>query len=217
MRTLVVSSACAPTLVSLVSGGDVLAHRRIDEATGLAAALPIVVAEVLAHHEPPELIAVVVGPGSFTSLRAGMSVAIGVALGLGVPCVGVTVAEAFAQAAGNDMLDGRVLWTALGARRGRVFIDAGGRMAGYDLDRLPAAQGRFAVCGNAANAVCGALAAKGVEIMLTNLRIPDPACVAHIAQDRAAGRLPPLQAVPLYVDAPQAMLPTGGLRASPVT
>lgn len=42
----------------------------------------------------PQLVAVVVGPGSFTGLRASCATAAGYALGLGVPVVGVTRGEA---------------------------------------------------------------------------------------------------------------------------
>ena len=44
-----------------------------------------------------DLIAVTIGPGSFTGLRVGIATARGLALAADIPCVGVTSTEAFAQ------------------------------------------------------------------------------------------------------------------------
>ena len=161
-----------------------------------------------------DLVAVVVGPGSFTGLRAGISVACGIGLALDVPVVGVSVTEALAAAVPG--LDGRDLWVATEARRGRVFIDSGKGAVGFDITALPRPAGRVAIAGNAGIEVAGALAAKGVDVMLTAARVPTMASVAAVGVARAAGTLAPLAALPLYIDAPEAKLPEGGLRAAPV-
>jgi hypothetical protein len=80
---------------------------------------------------------------------------------------------------------------------------------------LPVASGRIAVAGDAANAAAAALAARGLDVMLTSARVAAPLQVAAVAAARAAGNLPPLDAVPLYVDAAEAKLPAGGLRPAP--
>jgi tRNA threonylcarbamoyl adenosine modification protein YeaZ len=181
---------------------------------GLAAALPAMIEKLLNQAgRDLELVAVVVGPGSFTGLRAGLSVATGIGLGLGIKVVGVSVSEALA--AGLAGLDGRVLWTAIGARRGRIFLDRGSGFAGVATEDIPRAGGRIAVCGNAAALVAGTLAARGTDVMLTSARAPQPVHVAEVAMARLGGALPPLEAAPLYVDAPEAKLPAGGLRAAP--
>jgi hypothetical protein len=51
--------------------------------------------------------------------------------------------------------------------------------------------------------------------MLTSARLPSPRHVAALGVRRAAGALAALAAVPLYVDAPEARLPAGGLRPPP--
>jgi tRNA threonylcarbamoyladenosine biosynthesis protein TsaB len=164
---------------------------------------------MLAGAAPPDLVAVVVGPGSFTGLRAGISLAAGLALGWAVPAIGVGVAEALAEAFAGTLpgLDGRCLWTAIQARRGRIFLGWDGRLWGVATDALPIAQGRIAVCGNAANLVAGTLAARGTDVMLTAARAPDPIDVARLAVRRMRGEMPPLDAAPLYVDAPEAKRP----------
>jgi tRNA A37 threonylcarbamoyladenosine modification protein TsaB len=172
------------------------------------------VAGLLAAHGAPDLVAVVVGPGSFTGLRASIAVAQGVGLGAGLPVVGVTVAEALACAL--PRLGGRSLWVACVARAGRVFIDRDGELLSCAETALPAASGRIAVAGDAANTVAAVLAARGLDVMLTDARTPLPVHVAAVGRRRAAGEMASLAAVPLYVDAPEARLPAGGLRPAPV-
>ncbi len=156
---------------------------------------------------PVGLVAVVVGPGSFTGLRAGLSVALGVGLGSGVPVIGVTVAEALGAelgASSSAPSPGRDVWTAVHARPGRVFVDRAGGLSAYAIDALPPAFGPVAVCGNAANLVAGTLAARGTDVMLTAFRLPGPIHVAAVALARQAGALPPLPVLPAYVDLPEA-------------
>ncbi len=192
-----------------------LGHAHFAEEQGLAARLPVLVDDlVTAHGWGLDLVAVVVGPGSFTGLRAGISVATGIGLGLGIAVHGVTVAEALAE--GLPALDGRTLWVATHARRGRVFLDTGDGAHGYNTNALPSAACRVAVAGNAANFVAGSLAARGLDVMLTSARAPIAVHVAAIAVQRQAGERAPLAPLPLYVDAPEARLPAGGLRAAPL-
>jgi tRNA threonylcarbamoyl adenosine modification protein YeaZ len=214
MSALAISSAYGGCSACLWADGAVLAEARIPEEHGLAAALPVLAEGLLRRAGTVQLVAVCVGPGSFTGLRAGISVAMGIGLALGVPVVGVTVSEAFQAARLN--LDGRRLWVAIAARRGRVFIDTGDGPGGYPADALPVPAGRIALAGNAANAVAGALAAKGLDVMLTDARLPRADWVARMGAERFFGQIPPLPPLPMYVDAPEARLPAAGLRAAPV-
>jgi tRNA threonylcarbamoyladenosine biosynthesis protein TsaB len=215
MRVLTISSAFGGADMAVVEAGLIVARGRETEAMGLAAALPLAAEAVLTKAGGAiDAVAVIVGPGSFTGLRAGIAVAAGIGLALDVPVVGVTVSEALA--ASLPELDRRTLWTAIEARRGRIFIDQGAGFHGWSIDAVPASSGRTAVCGNAANLVAAALAARGTDVMLTAMREPQPDHIAAVAMRRQAGDLPPLLAEPLYVDAPEARLPAGGLRAAPV-
>jgi tRNA threonylcarbamoyl adenosine modification protein YeaZ len=186
-------------------------HIRADQ--GLADRIAPMVAGLLGRVQP-ELVSVMVGPGSFTGLRAAIAVAQGIALAAGCPIVGVSASETFAADTGTD-LAGRTLWTAMDSRRGRIFLDRGEGFVACALDAVPDTRARVAVAGDAANAVAGALAARNTDVMLTSLRVPRPFAVALAGARRARGELPPLAAVPLYIDAPEARPPAGGLRPQP--
>jgi tRNA threonylcarbamoyladenosine biosynthesis protein TsaB len=213
-RILAIASASMGCAAAVVQGGVVLAAAQTGPERGLPERIPEIVAGLLAEAGAPDLVAVVVGPGSFMGLRAGIAVAQGVALGAGVDVVGVSVTEALAEAL--PQLGGRALWVASHARPGRVFLDRGDGAVAVALAEVPATRERVAVAGDAAIEVAGALAGRDGDVMLTSAKTPLPRLVALVGARRASGALPPLDAVPLYVDAPEARLPAGGLRPPPV-
>lgn len=218
MLILALDSALARCSAGLVRDGVAQATRLQDGGRGQAAALPVMVAALLAEAGVAaaalELVAVTVGPGSFTGIRAALALAHGIGLGGGVPVVGVSVGEALAEA--FPQLDGRQLWTAIDSRRGRVFVERDGVAAAFELAALPRPAGPVALAGDAAIVVAARLAALDADVMLTDARLPTPRQVAAAAARRAAGGLPPREAQPLYVDPPEARLPAGGLRPAPV-
>jgi len=217
MRILALDSALARCSATLVVDQVVIAERRQDGAQGQAAALPVLARDVLVEAGVGagrvDAIAVTVGPGGFTGIRAALALAHGLALGLGVPVIGVTVPEAMARAVPD--LGGRVLWTAIDSRRGRVFLDRGDGPAPWQVDALPQAGGPVAVAGDAAIAVMARLAARGEDVMLTNIRLPAGLAVARVAEDRLLGRIAALPAAPLYVDPPEVRLPATAPRPPP--
>lgn len=76
--------------------------------------------EGLGPHAPPDLIAVDVGPGSYTGLRIGLAAAKGLAFAWGLPLVGVDALEALYVQVGGSRAAAFVL-CALDASRGEVF------------------------------------------------------------------------------------------------
>ncbi len=215
LRVLALDAALARCSAAVVADGVVLAHRTQDAARGHAALLPVMAREVLeeAGTGTLDFVAVTVGPGSFTGIRAGVALAHGIALSLGIPVVAVTVGEALAAAL--PPLTGRTLWCATDSRRDRVFLEIGDTVVAHDLTALPAPSGPIAIAGDASIRVTAQLAARDFDVMLTNARLPGAWAVAAAGAERFAGRLPPRDAQPLYVDPPEAKLPAGGLRPPP--
>ena len=203
---LALDGSLARCSVAVLAGETVLAAAQTEGARGHAAVLPPMVDAVLreAGLEPGQLdgIAVGVGPGSFTGLRAAISLAHGVGLGAGCPVVGVTVGEALAEALADFVPAGRAVWTAIDSQRGRVFLDIAGAIKGFALTELPTPAGPVALAGDAAQAVACRLAARGADVMLTTVRLPHAVHVARVGARRLAGRLVALAAQPIYVDPP---------------
>lgn len=206
MRVLALDSATGACSATIVAGGAVLAGRHELLARGQAASLPRQVAECLAETALSvtdlDLVAVVVGPGSFTGTRSAVALAQGMALAAGIETVGVTVGEALGESVPRQ--DQRALWVATPSRRGRVFIETAGQILSVSLDEIPAPNGPVALAGTAAADVASRLAARGSDIMLMEARYPFGHHIAAVARRRAAGQLPPLAPEPLYVDPPEA-------------
>ena len=200
---LTLDAALGGCSAGVVGPCGVLAERRADGARGQVAALPAMAQAALAQAGavPAQLamVAVTIGPGSFTGIRAALSLAHGVALAAGVPVVGVTVGEAL-----RVPDDGRVQWAAVDSRRGRVFLEHGGEVAAVALDALPDPGGPVSMAGDAAVAVASRLAARGFDVLLLPSRMPTPAGVAAAAQRRMAAGPDARPVQPLYVDPPEA-------------
>jgi tRNA threonylcarbamoyladenosine biosynthesis protein TsaB len=217
VRALALDAALARCAAAVVVDGEVLAARQTGATRGHAGLLPVMARDVLAEAAIAaaslDFVAVTVGPGSFTGIRAGLALAHGIALAAGVPVVGVTVGEALADSL--PYLGARQLWVAIDSRRGRVFLERGDTVVTTPLDALPTADGKVAAAGDAAAAVAARLAARDVDVMLTDARLPIARHVAMAGESRWRGMLRPLPAQPLYIDPPEARLPGARQRPSP--
>lgn len=213
---LTLDSALARSAAGVVVDGAEGASRAEDGREGQATRLPVMVERVLdqAGLSPAELdlIAVTVGPGSFTGIRAALALAHGLATALSTPVIGVTVGEALAAI--DPAIPG-VFWTAIDNRRGRVFLDRGGNVAAFSLDELPGPEGPITVAGDAAAEVADRLRQRGYIVRLSDMRFPPPAGIAAAALRRMQGALPSLSALPLYVDPPAVRPNPAGLRPPP--
>ena len=203
------------------TGGRVRATVEREGQTGEAAYLPRMVADLLAEAGVAAAdltaIAVNVGPGSFTGLRASIAFAQGLAMGLGLPVIAVTIAEALREAAETTEVTLPV-WCALDARQGRLFLHQGGDPAAWSVAQLsdpPVPSESILLTGDAATALGAVLADAGVKAEVSSAAESHARNVAAAAMKRLAGQLPPLVAVPLYIDPPRALLPRGGLRPPP--
>ncbi len=200
---LALDAALSGCSAGVIGPHGVVAERRAISARGHVAALPAMAQAALAEAgtAPAKLamVAVTIGPGSFTGIRAALSLAHGVALAAGVSVVGVTVGEALAA---PDC--GRLQWVAMDTRRGRVFLERDGGVSTVALDALPEPPGPVSLAGDAAIAVASRLAARGADVLLRPARMPTPAGVAAAARRRVNAGPDSRPAQPLYVDPPEA-------------
>ncbi|MEA2775824.1 MAG: tRNA threonylcarbamoyladenosine biosynthesis protein TsaB, partial [Acetobacteraceae bacterium] len=143
MRILALDSAVARCSATIVAGGEIIAGYQQDLDRGHASVLPVMAQNCLADAgikaADLDLIAVTVGPGSFTGIRGGVALAQGVAVAAGRPVVGVTVGEALAESL--PQLGSRTLWCATTSRRGRIFLEIGQEVFSLALTELPNPQG----------------------------------------------------------------------------
>jgi tRNA threonylcarbamoyladenosine biosynthesis protein TsaB len=196
---------------SLLKDGVVLARRSEPMQRGHQERLAVLVDEVVrqAHAGFHELdrIGVTTGPGSFTGLRVGLAFARGLALALGVPCVGLGTLEALAASAPSGG------WTAaaVDARRGQIYLQIfhDGRPHGPPealetaaaIDRVRGlGSGPVTVVGSAAPLLKTELG----HVETIEIAAPDPVAVARLA---AAAPEPAGPPSPIYLRAPDARLP----------
>lgn len=214
MRVLALDAALSRCSAAVVIDDVVHSIRQADGERGHASVLPVLADEVLqAAERAIDLVAVTVGPGGFTGVRAALSLAHGLALGSGCPLVGVTIGEALAEALLH--LETRALWVAIDSRRGHVFLERAGRVESVALAALPPVRAAVAVAGDAAIDVSARLAARGDDVMLTDARLPLPRHIASVGRRRLRGQLPGRPAQPLYVDPPATRLPASPPRPPP--
>ena len=116
------SSLCAACVYDTETSVE-LGRRVRDIGKGHAEHLMAVVEDAMkqAGTAYPDLgvIAVSVGPGSFTGVRVGVSAARGFAMALGIPAIGVTTLEAIAAQA-RERFGARTVMSALDAGRGEI-------------------------------------------------------------------------------------------------
>ena len=215
MRMLVLDAATGTALAAVVADGEVVAIRTeaasVVDGRSPVGGLAVMADDVMRDAPPIDAVAVTVGPGSFTGIRGALSLAAGIGLGAGVPVVGVTIGEALAAdpSLAPALATGRHLWAATDSRRGRTFVerkdDAGeDDAAAFERASLPTPDAPIVIAGDAAIEVASVLAARGADIMLSDLRRPTARGIAAAAAARLDGILPPREAIPLYVDPPEA-------------
>ena len=143
--------------------------------------MPLLVEQAVAKAKEQEYslvgIAVNEGPGSYTGLRIGSSLAKSLAYAWKIPLLAVSGLKALAQAAavelGSDWSDGAAIWALMDARRSEVyamslsFPDRVSELRPFVLDEevLPEVGSRTWAVGNGAFKVSEACA--GVDVELT--------------------------------------------------
>ncbi|MFC7734773.1 tRNA (adenosine(37)-N6)-threonylcarbamoyltransferase complex dimerization subunit type 1 TsaB [Roseomonas sp. GCM10028921] len=203
MRLLGLDGALARASAALWQDGSVLAEARRDGARGQPAALPALVDAVLRQASPPrpDAVAVSVGPGGFTGIRAAIALGRGLADGWGVPLLGVTTGEALAEALPPALSEGRAVWSVTFAGRGGLVLErAGEPPVMLEETALPLPAGPVVLVGDAAAPAAARLRARGADALLSGERLPAAAAVASAAARRLAWGEAPRAAVPLYAE-----------------
>ena len=218
--------ACAACSVAVWADGALEAHRFLAMSRGHAAALAPMVREVMAEagvgFERLDRLAVTVGPGGFTGVRIGLSMARGLALAAALPLVGVTTFEAVAApvaATGAGHAGSAEILAAIDSKRGDVFLQRLGPGLVPRAGPVAMAPGSIAewvgvasavpvrVAGNARSQVVGALRAAGIAACEAGSGSgePDARDVAALASGRPAGDGTSVS--PVYLRPPDARLP----------
>jgi tRNA threonylcarbamoyladenosine biosynthesis protein TsaB len=182
--TLAFDCAVSGLGIAVVRDGRPLAQLREegrDQAARLLPAIAAVLADAGVARRDLTLIAVTVGPGSFTGVRVGLAAARGLAVGLGIPLAGIATTEALlAQAAPQ----GRLAVAAIDSRLGDWFCATAGKPAPFVAAGAELAQrlvGRpCLVIGWGAKALVAELVAIGIDAMAEEAP-PDPLVIARLA------------------------------------
>ncbi len=138
-RILAFDSSGPWCTAALQIGGRIVASRYEEMAKGQAERLMPMLEEVLAEEgavwEELDAIGVGVGPGNFTGVRIAVSAARGLALGLGIPAVGVSGFDVVRHCLPRDQSRSLVL---LGAPREQVYWEhaQNGKKSDQGLARL---------------------------------------------------------------------------------
>jgi len=156
-------------------------------------------------------IGVDVGPGMFTSLRVGLSVAKGLALAHRIPVIGIDSLELLARTA-QASLDSVLAVTDARKQQFYAALYLAGQtaMAPAVMDQeelaarvVPRASGvrRLVAAGNAVRVVAEPLLRAGIELELADVEHPSPGVVAVQAGARLAqgSAVPLAETMPLYL------------------
>ena len=219
LRILAFDSSGNGCSAAVWAEGRILAREFEALATGHAERLMPMIGRVLAastlNFPDLALLAVTIGPGAFTGVRIGIAAAQGLALGTGLPCLGISSLETVAHAAAQTALAGRRLTVALDSRREELFLqsfnaekeplDQPALVAPQDwARRVP--QGPLLLAGDAASRLAARLS--GRDLLLAEPPgIPDAARLAALAAERWRPGEPLPRLRPLYLRAPDVTHP----------
>jgi tRNA threonylcarbamoyladenosine biosynthesis protein TsaB len=216
MRILAIETAGRTGSAALLVGSDGLAqsvrrhalasHERTAEA--LAPAVKQLLTDAKWRPDSVQLVAVALGPGSFTGLRIGVTTAKAFAYAVGAEIIGVNTLAALAAQAPPAPSP---LWTILDAQRQELFVakfaDIIGKQTSTDCDVAIVRQDQWLaglrpgdrVIGPPLRRIADRLPA-GVSAVAEELWQPDAAAVGHVAwQAYLAGKRDDLwQLVPNY-------------------
>lgn len=196
MLTLAFDTATDVATSALVHDEEVLGERRSRAVTVLADADELLLDAGLTPRDLG-LLAVGVGPGSFTGLRIGLAAARGLALALDLPVAGVSTLEALAAGAPGAV-------PVIDARRSEIFALLNGQVRCLAPDTLEVDVGRTYVGSGAVRYRASIEGAGGVVPPdESDLHVPRARFHAQLARDAGPAEL----VEPVYLRAPDAKEP----------
>lgn len=227
MKILAFDTTMDVCSAALLRDDVVLAHRAEELRRGHAEALMPMIEGVLSSaaqaYTDLDLIAVTVGPGSFTGQRVGVAAARGLGLALSLPVQGVTTLEVMAfqarhdnRSAGNEAVVG-----VLDAGRGQLYLqvfqapEVWPETRSTPLVTKPADApshipgGPLLLAGSGSELALAELTAARVDVQATACDLsPDAVFAAQLAARHVVAKgLPTAPPSPLYLRAPDAKLP----------
>lgn len=138
MRILAIETSGTAGSVAALNDGNILAELMLDSASRSAQSLAPGLAELTRQvgwkPRQVDLLAVAIGPGSFTGLRVGVTTAKSFAFAVGGECLGISTLEAIAEQA--PVAAERLIAPAIDAQRGDVYAALYQRSATGRLDCL---------------------------------------------------------------------------------
>jgi tRNA threonylcarbamoyladenosine biosynthesis protein TsaB len=224
VKVLAFDCAGARCAVGVTVDGAIAASRIAAMERGQAERLVPMIGEALAASgfgfADLDLIAVTVGPGSFTGLRIGIAAARGLALASGRPCVGVPSFAAVAAGVTPVRRSGRPLAVALESKRTELFLrcfapdgtplGSGALVAPGDAQAaLPA--GPILLAGDGAWRLAAVLGARAE--LWDGPALPDLADIARLAQEGWRPGERPALPRPLYLRPPDTTRPRAKVSA----
>ena len=222
MLILAFDTATPAVTVALHDGNRPVAHESATDARHhgelLAPAIAKVLATARATMADLTSVAVGVGPGPYTGLRAGLVTArvLGSTLGIevdGICSLDIIAVQARRAAGGRDFI------VATDARRREVYwaryAGEGQRLSGPDVGWPAELPPGYPLAGAGAWLHADAIRAAAPAAEFIEPRLPDAAVLAALAAERIAGGVPPGPAEPLYLRRPDAREPGRPKRVTP--
>jgi tRNA threonylcarbamoyladenosine biosynthesis protein TsaB len=228
MKILALDTALNACSVAVLDDGNVQAHVHEKRARGHAETLMPLIQDLMKtcgmRYSDLDLIAVTVGPGTFTGLRIGLAAARGIALAAAKPCRGITTLEALAASVPASASQDRPIIATADARRREIYAQVFTAVRTTDLVApetdpvaLPLVDADSFLTMDTALIIGsgGPLLAAHPEFDATRFQVsdldpdPDARLVGKLAAARPIPKLSDGPPAPLYLRAPDAKLPGG--------
>jgi tRNA threonylcarbamoyladenosine biosynthesis protein TsaB len=216
MNLLAIETATEACSVALIHGQELIARSEIAPRRHTELVLPMadeLLAEAGIDRHALDAIAVGRGPGAFTGVRLGVSLAQGMALGLDLPVITISSLAALALEAPAE--DGAAILAVIDARMGEIYAasyrrDDNGGLVALDEERIVTAEtlvlpqaGAWQVVGTGWAAYATELSQRltGTLHSADGLRYPQAAHVATLAlrEFQAGHAQAPELALPVYL------------------